>query len=181
MFRWYQKATRCYVYLSDVSTPDAAGNDQSGWEDAFRKSRWMTRGWTLQELLAPSTVDFVSNEGKQLDSKISLELEIHEITKVPIAALRGQQHLSEYSISERMSWAAHRLATYAKDKIYCLLGIFGVYLITEREMNMRLNCFKTRYNVVQIRKNGEMGRAYRICLVRLMDIVRTVFCVANMI
>jgi hypothetical protein len=63
----------------------------------------MTRGWTLQKLLAPSTVDFFSNEGKQLGCKISLGLEIHEITKVPIAALRSQQHLSEFSISVRMS------------------------------------------------------------------------------
>ena len=89
----------------------------------------MTRGWTLQELLAPSTVNFFSNEGKQLGSKILLELELHEITKVPIAALRGQQHLSKFSISERMSWAAHRLTTYEEDKIYCLLRIFGAFLV----------------------------------------------------
>jgi hypothetical protein len=54
------------------------------------------------------------------------------------------------------------------------------YLTTESEKNTRLSGFKTRYNVVQIRRNGEMGLACRVCLVRLMDVVRTVLCVTNM-
>ncbi|APA15329.1 hypothetical protein sscle_14g100990 [Sclerotinia sclerotiorum 1980 UF-70] len=58
MFRWYQNAARCYVYLSDVSKPDTGVDDQRAWEEAFRKSRWFTRGWTLQELIAPRLVDF---------------------------------------------------------------------------------------------------------------------------
>jgi hypothetical protein len=59
MFRWYRNATRCYVYLSDVSSPSVGGNHKSNprpWESDFRKSRWFTRGWTLQELLAPASV-----------------------------------------------------------------------------------------------------------------------------
>jgi hypothetical protein len=131
MFRWYQRATMCYVYLSDVQVPDEIIDIQSFrivWEDAFRQSRWFTRGWTLQELLAPSTVEFFSKEGKRLGSKISLKLEIHKITKVPIGALRGQQRLSEFSVSTRMSWAANRKTTFKEDKVYCLLGIFGVFM-----------------------------------------------------
>jgi hypothetical protein len=65
MFRWYQNAARCYVYLSDVSTRKRKIDDVLGkftWEVAFRSSRWFTRGWTLQELLAPSTVEFFSQE-----------------------------------------------------------------------------------------------------------------------
>lgn len=67
MFRWYQRATKCYVYLSDVQVSEEVIDVQSfrvTWEDAFRRSRWFTRGWTLQELLAPSTVEFFSKEGK---------------------------------------------------------------------------------------------------------------------
>jgi hypothetical protein len=60
MFRWYQNAARCYVYLSDVSKPDNGVDDQRAWEEAFRNSRWFTRGWTLQELIAPRLVDFFS-------------------------------------------------------------------------------------------------------------------------
>jgi len=132
MFHWYQRASKCYVYLSDVQVPEEVIDARSfriTWEDAFRRSRWFTRGWTLQELLASSTVEFFSRGGKPLGSKISLELEIHEITKVPIEALRGQRPLSKFSVPERMSWVANRQTTYKEDKVYCLLGIFGVYLL----------------------------------------------------
>jgi hypothetical protein len=132
MFRWYHCASKCYVYLSDVQVPAEVINAQDfriTWVEAFRKSRWFTRGWTLQELLAPATVEFFSKEGKRLGSRISLEQEIHEITKVPITALRGQQPLSEFTVMERMSWAAGRATTLKEDKIYCLFGIFGVFLL----------------------------------------------------
>jgi hypothetical protein len=125
MFRWYQRASKCYVYLSDVQVPDEVVDVR--WKEAFRRSRWFTRGWTLQELLAPATVEFFSDEGKGLGSRISLEQEIHKITKLPIGALRGH-HLSEFSIDERMSWAENRKTTVKEDKAYCLLGIFGVFM-----------------------------------------------------
>jgi hypothetical protein len=130
MFRWYQRASKCYVYLSDVQVPDEVIDAQAfqiTWEEAFRQSRWFTRGWTLQELLAPATVEFFSKEGKRLGSRISLEQEIYEITKIPIRAFRGQS-LTEFDVGERMSWAAKRTTTLKEDKVYCLLGIFGVFL-----------------------------------------------------
>jgi hypothetical protein len=68
MFRWYRDAIRCYVYLSDVSNP-AFGCSQLLWESEFRKSTWFTRGWTLQELLAPSLVEFYSQSGSDLATK----------------------------------------------------------------------------------------------------------------
>src|SRR2546429_4984461 len=76
MFRWYQKAAKCYVYLSDVSTAKRKASDHFSeftWEPAFRGSRWFTRGWTLQDLLAPGSVEFFSREGKQLGDKRTLE------------------------------------------------------------------------------------------------------------
>jgi len=130
MFRWYQRACKCYVYLSDVSTSiraSAMGTLQCSWEADFRKSRWFTRGWTLQELLAPASVEFFSKEGERLGSRASLEQLIHEITKIPVTVLRGQE-LAEVSIEEKMSWAASRTTTLKEDKVYCLLGIFGVFL-----------------------------------------------------
>jgi tetratricopeptide (TPR) repeat protein len=131
MFRWYQRASKCYAYLSDVRVPDEVVDVQAfriTWEDAFRRSRWFTRGWTLQELLAPSTVEFFSQEGQQLGSKISLERDIHEITKIPTEAIRGQRRLSEFSVEQRMVWAEKRVTTVKEDKVYCLLGIFGVFM-----------------------------------------------------
>ena len=76
MFRWYHSATKCYAYLSDVSISSSIEDDQPSqwvWEPAFRKSRWFTRGWTLQELIAPASVEFFSVEGERLGDKKSLE------------------------------------------------------------------------------------------------------------
>lgn len=67
MFLWYQRAVKCYVYLSDVSITKRKEHDEifnSTWEPALRVSKWFTRGWTLQELLAPSSVEFFSKEWK---------------------------------------------------------------------------------------------------------------------
>ena len=72
MFRWYQNAVKCYVYLSDVSTVKRKASDEVSeftWEPAFQVSRWFTRGWTLQELLAPTSVEFFSQERKRLGNK----------------------------------------------------------------------------------------------------------------
>lgn len=130
MFRWYQRATKCYVYLSDVYVADEVTDTQAfriAWENAFRRSRWFTRGWTLQELLAPASVEFFSANGKQLGSKISLEQIIHEITRIPVRALRDYD-LREFSMDERMGWVGSRKTTVEEDRVYCLLGIFGVFL-----------------------------------------------------
>jgi len=130
MFRWYQKAARCYVYFSDVSTQKRKASDTSTeciWESAFRNSEWFTRGWTLQELIAPTSVEFFSKNWEQLGDKISLEQQICEITGIPAKALRGSP-LSDFSITERMSWAEQRKTTRKEDHAYSLLGIFDVYM-----------------------------------------------------
>lgn len=73
MYRWYSRAARCYVYLSDVSACDEDGHTtQSTLDGEFRTSEWFLRGWTLQELLAPGFVEFFSLESKRLGDKISL-------------------------------------------------------------------------------------------------------------
>jgi hypothetical protein len=123
MFRWYQRAARCYVYLPDVAQ-DTLHKDG---ESAFKLSRWFTRGWTLQELLAPTSVEFFSREGRRLGDKESLGLTIQKITEIPVDALRGNR-LSEFTVSERFSWAKNRQTTRQEDAAYCLLGIFGIYM-----------------------------------------------------
>ncbi|KAF2736513.1 HET-domain-containing protein [Polyplosphaeria fusca] len=124
MFRWYQNAARCYVYLSDVSTSEGVSGGRA-WEEAFRTSRWFTRGWTLQELIAPRLVDFFSVERQRLGNKLSLAAEIQEITSIPESALRGDA-LSNFSIKQRRSWAERRNTTIEEDEVYCLLGIFDI-------------------------------------------------------
>jgi hypothetical protein len=121
MFRWYRNAAKCYVYLSDVLTDDTNS-------EAFYQSRWFTRGWTLQELLAPSSVEFFTPEGVFIGDKKSLEVQIHQITGIPLAALRESEGLLRCSVKERMTWAATRQTTVEEDQVYCQLGIFDVHL-----------------------------------------------------
>jgi hypothetical protein len=128
MFRWYRNAKKCYVYLTDVLAPSQDGDaqpSQSTWEVAFRDSRWFTRGWTLQELIAPAIVEFFSKEHTRLGDKKSLEKPIHEITQIPIQALRGNP-FSDFSIAERKGWAAQRQTAEEEDLVYCLLGLCEV-------------------------------------------------------
>ncbi|KAL5327862.1 hypothetical protein ACEPPN_005568 [Leptodophora sp. 'Broadleaf-Isolate-01'] len=129
MFRWYRDATKCYVYLPDVPRPriDPADGYNEDWVWTFQKSEWFRRGWTLQELIAPASVDFFSSEGELLGNKTSLERIICEITGIPASALRGSP-LSVFSVDERLSWAASRETFRQEDMAYSLLGIFGIYL-----------------------------------------------------
>ncbi|XXG96704.1 hypothetical protein Hte_002994 [Hypoxylon texense] len=125
MFRWYRDAQKCYVYLSDVVLKDES--NVSTWEESFLRSRWLTRGWTLQELIAPRVVEFFSSEGEYIGDKASLEERLHAVTKIPIAALQGTA-LSEFGIDERISWSQNRETKLAEDKAYCLLGIFDIHM-----------------------------------------------------
>ena len=127
MFQWYKNATRCYVFLSDVSATELA--QQSDWEALFRASAWFTRGWTLQELIAPVLVEFFSCEGRRLGDKASLDQLIHDITSIPLAALRNCA-LGQFTVPERKQWAKHRTTTEEEDIVYCLLGVIGVSMPT---------------------------------------------------
>ena len=127
MFRWYQNAARCYVYLSDVShalTDRETDRDDAPWVHEFRQCRWFTRGWTLQELLAPRLVDFYSASGEKLGSRVSLERHISAVTGIPVRALRGPD-LSTFTVEERFSWQETRHTMEPEDKAYSMIGIFG--------------------------------------------------------
>jgi hypothetical protein len=131
MFRWYREAAKCYVYLTEVAKPALDAEDTSdklAWELSFKKSRWFTRGWTLQELIAPTEVEFFSENGELLGTKQSLERHIIEVTRIHVDVLRDNSRLRDFSIHERMSWAETRVTTRGEDKAYSLLGIFGVSL-----------------------------------------------------
>lgn len=131
MFWWYQQATRCYVYLSDVlikrDSSACGAYGSSCWEDAVRQSRWFRRGWTLQELLAPRAVEFYTCDGQRLGSKSSLESLLCEVTGIAKDALRGNR-LADFSTDEKLSWAVSRSTKCEEDAIYSLLGIFGVFM-----------------------------------------------------
>ena len=125
MFSWYRSAAKCYVYLADVSTHQEANG--ADWKPDIRQSRWFARGWTLQELIAPTIVEFFSREGERLGDKKSLEKEIHDRTGIPLRALQGSP-LSDFSVDERKAWIEKRETKYEEDKAYSLFGIFDVHI-----------------------------------------------------
>jgi len=122
MFRWYEQASCCYVYMADVSSADNPHQHDS----MFRSSRWFRRGWTLQELLAPKHLRFYSSDWRSLGSKRTLSTVIENITGVPRSILLGTVKLPAASVAQRMSWAARRDTKREEDQAYCLLGIFDV-------------------------------------------------------
>ena len=130
MFKWYADADVCYAYLVDVqvspgleSTPRY--NDLP-FQRTFGASRWFTRGWTLQELLAPEHVFFYDKDWKKLGSKAELSEIIAAITRINEQALTRPWSLPTFSIAARMSWASARNTTREEDLAYCLLGLFGI-------------------------------------------------------
>lgn len=130
MFLWYRNASRCYVYLADVSMPRLWFNhvySAQFLEDSLQPSRWFTRGWTLQELLAPVSVDFFSREGRRIGNKLELDAFVTKITGIPTTALQNSP-LSGFTINERMQWAQSRVTTRPEDTAYSLMGIFDVYM-----------------------------------------------------
>ncbi|KAH7069119.1 hypothetical protein BKA63DRAFT_536360 [Paraphoma chrysanthemicola] len=116
MFRWYQDASVCLAYLSDVADTQLP----------FRGSRWFTRGWTLQELIAPKDVVFFDCEWGLLGTRESKAAEISTITGIPTYVLNHTYELSDIPIAQRFSWASMRETTRAEDRAYSLLGIFDI-------------------------------------------------------
>jgi hypothetical protein len=122
MYAWYQNAAICYAYLSDVT----ADIDVTDSDSEFARSLWFTRGFTLQELLAPAQVVFFSRDWIAIGSKIELQESLSTITGISVQYLCHQEPIFSACIAERMSWAAKRQTSRPEDVAYCLLGIFNV-------------------------------------------------------
>jgi len=118
MFEWYRKAEICYAYLSDVPSAD---DDHEAKASPFRKSKWFTRGWTLQELLAPQWVEFFDWNWAKIGTKSSLERLIQSITNINYLS-----NFDEACVAQKMSWASKRQTSRLEDQAYCLMGLFDV-------------------------------------------------------
>ncbi|WYZ36958.1 hypothetical protein EsH8_II_000464 [Colletotrichum jinshuiense] len=130
MFAWYECSVVCYAYISDIEgSGDLDGSTNGG--DSYEqlaKSRWFTRGWTLQELLAPRQVLFFSKDWGQLGNRKSLADVIQKITNIDCQYLHrmNRRPLRGASVAERMSWLSCRKTTRVEDMAYCMLGIFDI-------------------------------------------------------
>ncbi|RFU81844.1 ankyrin repeat-containing domain [Trichoderma arundinaceum] len=115
MYLWYHQSDRCYAYMADVPS-----------KCTIEESEWFTRGWTLQELIAPSEIYFVDDHWNDLGTKKTLQQVISNCTGIPVGILSGDDDLETASIAQRMSWAANRKTQRLEDRAYSLIGIFGI-------------------------------------------------------
>lgn len=130
---WYSNSNICYVYLEDIPDVSKAiypslfsfGLQNVG--KNFRHCRWMSRGWTLQELIAPRMVEFYAANWSEIGTKSSLKEDLAKITGIDTRVLDGEP-ANICNVAERMSWAAWRQTTRVEDMSYCLLGIFGIHM-----------------------------------------------------
>ncbi|KAM5447328.1 hypothetical protein MaudCBS49596_006092 [Microsporum audouinii] len=120
MYQWYRRAEVCYAYLFDVEEDSVTDGS------SFYNSAWFTRGWTLQELIAPATVEFFNGAWERLGTKVDLKEAIYNITGIHRDVLTGMLDLQSFSIAQRMSWAARRTTAKVEDMAYSLLGIFDI-------------------------------------------------------
>jgi hypothetical protein len=125
MFSWYESSKTCYVFLSDVRQADI--------DVQFPRSKWFTRGWTLQELLAPEIVEFFDKDWKKLGTRNQHSKWISDITGIDQSVLARIKNLGGYDVeigsfcvAKRMSWASRRETTREEDTAYALLGIFNI-------------------------------------------------------
>ncbi|KAI6152563.1 hypothetical protein BKA82DRAFT_544981 [Pisolithus tinctorius] len=129
MYRWYENSTKCYAHLYDVDGPTFPAQQNlerfgkyNGWPE------WFSRGWTLQELIAPKDVQFFNNEWAPIGNKRDLAETLVKITRISKNILISGQDPSVCSVAQIMSWAADRKTTRVEDRAYSLLGLFGVYM-----------------------------------------------------
>ncbi|KAI1748973.1 HET-domain-containing protein [Xylaria castorea] len=127
MYNYYRNAIECYIYLGDVpSSLSGSSHGRSQQLSAVESSRWFTRGWTLQELIASSRREFYAQDWSPIPVEDDLMTLIAKITGVDLNLLRNRELLSKYCIATRMSWASGRTTTRPEDTAYCLMGLFNV-------------------------------------------------------
>lgn len=122
MWTYYTKSNVCYVYMVDI--PDYKAGRGIG----FQKSNWFTRGWTLQELIAPVSVQFYAKDWSLIGTKLERNEEIAKITTIDSHLLAQNKSIDIYTTAERFSWAAHRQVTQEEDEAYSLLGLFQIHM-----------------------------------------------------
>ena len=124
MFLWYKYAVVCLAWLADLAPGD--GLSQKGSISLLKDCKWFTRGWTLQELIAPKKLEIYDREWNLRGTKAELSDTMSNITNIDAAVLQDTDLLNRRPIAQRMSWVATRQTTRVEDMAYCLLGIFDV-------------------------------------------------------
>ena len=140
MYQYYRNAAECYAFLSDVYDAKSADSEKG----KLQHSKWFTRGWTLQELLAPSRVIFINKKWKvgghkcpeapaakchcDWDTK-ALNISLAHITGIPISIINGQVDIRTIPSKVVCEWITNRNTTRVEDLAYCLIGLLRVTLL----------------------------------------------------
>jgi len=127
MYRWYENSGICYAYLHDVpesSFPTALNNKRYSKSDGWPE--WFSRGWTLQEMIAPSDVQFFNEDWHPIGDKRTLAHTLQAITRVPQHILKEGLSSNRPCVAQIMSWAANRTTTRVEDRAYSLMGLLDV-------------------------------------------------------
>ncbi|CCF46739.1 HET domain-containing protein [Colletotrichum higginsianum] len=132
MFRWYKEAYVCFVFLSDLAPEATRGHPPSDQGPAHHnisdlgRCKWFTRGWTLQELIAPTYVEFYDAGWNFRFTKDGWAARLSAITNIDVDILMLKKELSTVPVAVKMSWAADRETTRVEDRAYSLLGLFDI-------------------------------------------------------
>jgi len=127
MYRWYGNSRICYAYLHDVhgsSFPTA--KDYARYPESKGWPEWFSRGWTLQEMIAPRDVQFFNKDWHPIGDKKTLAPILEDITRVPRDILEEGLSSNRPCIAQIMSWAANRTTTRVEDRAYSLMGLLDV-------------------------------------------------------
>ncbi|KAI6038176.1 heterokaryon incompatibility protein-domain-containing protein [Pisolithus marmoratus] len=131
MYKWYANAELCYAYLHDT-----LGGCWMKQIESMATPKWFSRGWTLQELIAPKVVYFLDRKWERIGDKADLAWDLSKITGIPDKvlkeglqmALSSADDLERPSVAQIFSWAAYRTTTREEDRAYSLLGLLGVHM-----------------------------------------------------
>ncbi|RYC63731.1 hypothetical protein CHU98_g2471 [Xylaria longipes] len=126
MFRYCQDAAFCIAFISDLPHSPDPVTLNADFESQFPRCRWLTRGWTLQELIAPAQVYFYDSTWSLRGSKNDWKSLMFKETGIDEAILETPNGLRLVPVARRMSWVSKRQTTRPEDIAYCLLGIFDV-------------------------------------------------------
>ncbi|OQO06433.1 hypothetical protein B0A48_08216 [Cryoendolithus antarcticus] len=143
MFKWYRNAAVCLAYLSDLDFSAETRNAEESStrtegsaymsDDLKRQlqhSEWCSRGWTLQELVAPRLVVFLSRQwevigfkGRGFYNDTSFVAQVAALTRVPAEVLHDSREVGRVSAEQKIRWAISRETTREEDIWYCLFGL----------------------------------------------------------